>query len=90
MAPPRWATPEQSVFLTLLVPIFREHQRVSTVRRFWPFVHTEYFGKWPEWKSAYGGTVMPTMNAEEKSVYGALIEKRKKVMCHICHLAELY
>ncbi|KAJ6452848.1 hypothetical protein C8R45DRAFT_1193548 [Mycena sanguinolenta] len=81
MAPPSWATPEQTVFLESWLPIFIQRQAETKLPQFWPALQEAWFKKFPE--RAALGLPMPTdpnkrdLTEEEKAELSKAIAKRK-------------
>ncbi|EMD36393.1 hypothetical protein CERSUDRAFT_74373 [Gelatoporia subvermispora B] len=81
MAPPKWATEVQLLWLRSHVPMFREHQANGTVRAFWPFIRHEWFSSFPEWSVVFGPESDRTpdnLTQGERVVYAGAIELRKR------------
>ncbi|OCH84248.1 hypothetical protein OBBRIDRAFT_808383 [Obba rivulosa] len=80
MPPRKWASDEQEAFFESFVPVFREHQKAKTVHKFWPFMHTEWFASYPEWKLVFGAEaeLMPDLDAVQLELYGAVIKTKKQ------------
>lgn len=47
MPRPRWASPEQWVWLEKKTPSFADAQQQNTTAQWWPVTYTEWFAKWP-------------------------------------------
>ncbi|KAG6883061.1 hypothetical protein C0992_009823, partial [Termitomyces sp. T32_za158] len=47
MAPRRWATDEQRMFLESYLEKFIEHQKYGVLTKFWPHLERKWFKRWP-------------------------------------------
>lgn len=75
MAPPTWATKDQTVFLTGHVPLYETYQATTKkYQPFWDMVNAEFLEKWP--------ILAPEVNAQDLTE-GAFQEYSKE-------LAKLY
>lgn len=81
MAPPSWATKEQTEFLCSKLNLFFDHQKKNTVPMFWPPLFSEWSRKWPE--QATGTIDAPVSEGDQD---GMALQKLQNVNSISLHL----
>lgn len=79
MAPPGWATPEERLFLSSLIPEYETCQVKRRYKPFWQRLNAEFLTKFPVIDKLFPGMKITDLTVKQKQMHTAAVVKQQQV-----------